>query len=244
MVVSPLLFYLFLGKSFVKRIGKSNLLNYVLSILIVAWIGALLVAKVDFLFAPNVSLQPTFYAYFSFLFEGQRWDGAVLFSMFYVLFFLRLRNSKDDHLFLLDSVVLTICILYSAGKIGCFLAGHNSECTGSYSTLPWAVHLPNRPYTYHPRQLYDSFSHIILFAIMLFVYKTKYTFKGKIALIYLIVSPIFCFFSEFISDNPTLFLGLTSGQVCNLLIFVIGVSAMLYFIWFQQIEVKKGDATS
>ena len=133
-----------------------------------------------------------------------------------------------EHLHFMDAAALTICLLYSVGKIGCFLAGHNTECSGSASDLPWSLSLPNLQGTYHPRQLYDSLFHLFLFFVLLFVYKRKLKFHGEIILIYFIFSQIYCFLSEYLSYNPKVAFGLTSGQIVNALIFIIGVSFVCY----------------
>ncbi len=225
MFISPFLFLYFLGK---HSLSKSDLLGEVLSVLIVAWLGSLVVAKLDFWFDPTVTITPSLKNYFHLFFQGQRWDGALLFSLLYILGWLGRKMKVSEHLRFTDSATLTICFLYCIGKVGCFLAGHNSECSGTVSNLPWAVHLPNLPNTYHPRQIYDSLFHLVLFFVLFYVYKRKLKFHGEITLIYLIVSPVYCFFSEYLSYNPKILFGLASGQIIDIIILIIGVSFIGY----------------
>lgn len=203
-------------KQFLKYETKGKIESYfpeiILNNLIIGSIGALLAAKIEFLLDPNVKLQKTIYAYATFFFAGQRWDGAFLFVLAYNVLFVSRKLSKRIFTCYFNSVCLTSCILYAIGKVGCFLAGHSTECSGSYTTLPWGVNLPPYSQPIHPRQLYDATFHLVLFAGILILTKPG---KSSRYFLYILVSPIYCAASDLLSFNPVVFYLFTSSQIID-----------------------------
>lgn len=83
------------------------------------------------------------------------------------------RKHKDiSMLWILDRIVIVIALAGFFIRLGNFF---NSEIYGNPANLPWAVvfasvdHIPR-----HPVQLYESFSYLIIFIIMIFTYKNSY----------------------------------------------------------------------
>lgn len=208
---------------------------YILNGLILGWIGALLAAKIEFLLDSHVTLQPTFYAYFSFFFAGQRWDGAFLFVLIYYLTIVKHKIQPKEFTPYFNSICLTSCLLYAVGKVGCFLAGHTAECSGSPSNLPWAVVVPPLTYAMHPRQLYDAIFHVLLFGGMILITKPQSKWRY---LTYIIISPVYCAFSDLLSMNSRVFWIFTSSQLIDLTALFVVLLSLAWETNSKRIQMK------
>ncbi len=125
------------------------------------------------------------------------------------------------------------------GRQGCFAAGC---CWGKPTTLPWGVQFSEAGHRItgvpidvhlHPVQLYESFSMLIVFFFLLWLYKRK-RFSGQIILTYALLYSVVRFAVEFVRDDPrgdllglTTLTGLSTSQMISL---IVAVSAVIAFV--------------
>ncbi len=110
-----------------------------------------------------------------------------------------------------DDYALPLALALAVGRWGCFF---NGCCFGTTTTLPWAVAfhdgLPR-----HPTQIYESFFHLFMAAILLFLARKQILPTHRLQL-YLIVYCFYRFLTEFIRPEPAWFLGWTFYQWTSL----------------------------
>ena len=139
-----------------------------------------------------------------FLRAGGVFYGGLLGAIAGCYFFLR-KNPSVSFLRIADIAAPAIPLGQAIGRIGCFSAGC---CWGSHSELPWAVTFSN-DYAHgltgvplheaiHPVQLYESFSWLLLFLILLAALRKKtFPVPGQLFAVYLISFGIIRFILEF-----------------------------------------------
>ena len=132
------------------------------------------------------------------------------------------------------------------GRQGCFSAGC---CWGKHTDLPWGVHFSEQgheftgvpiytdtgsPLYLHPTQLYESFTMLIVFAVLVYLHKRK-KFDGQILIAYGIIYGIVRFSIEFLRDDPrgNLFglnalTGFSTSQIISL---IVVMSSVVFMIW-------------
>jgi phosphatidylglycerol:prolipoprotein diacylglycerol transferase len=125
------------------------------------------------------------------------------------------------------------------GRQGCFAAGC---CWGKPTTLPWGVKftelgheitgVPTGAYL-HPTQLYESFSMLIVFFVLLWLHKHK-RFNGQLILLYALIYSTVRFVIEFLRDDPrgdifglTTRTGLSTSQLISI---IVGLGALTLLI--------------
>ncbi|WP_347986266.1 prolipoprotein diacylglyceryl transferase [Methylomonas sp. AM2-LC] len=140
--------------------------------------------------------------------------------------YLYVRGSKDDYLWLLDRVAFP-CVMGGAFiRLGNFF---NSEILGTVTDLPWGVvfaRIDDLPR--HPVQLYEAFSYIIIFLILLAVYKKTYDKPIKGLLFGLDISLVFLarIILEFFKTEQAMYtnsLPFTTGQLLSFPFLLVGI---------------------
>jgi phosphatidylglycerol:prolipoprotein diacylglycerol transferase len=125
------------------------------------------------------------------------------------------------------------------GRQGCFAAGC---CWGKPTTLPWGVQFTEAGHEItgvpvdvhlHPTQLYESFSALIIFFLLLWVHKRK-RFDGQVILLYTVLYCAMRFTIEFFRDDPrgdilglTTLTGLSTSQIISI---VMGIGALILLV--------------
>jgi len=144
--------------------------------------------------------------------------------------FLYVRNQKDiSLLWLLDRIVIVIPLAGALIRLGNFF---NSEIYGIPTDVPWAVifqkvdDIPR-----HPVQLYESFSYLIIFIILYFTYKRKFTelkpgFSFGLFLVSVFGARFFIEFFKSLQSNLELGMPIRMGQILSIPFIIIGI----YFI--------------
>ena len=125
------------------------------------------------------------------------------------------------------------------GRQGCFAAGC---CWGKPTSLPWGVQFTERGHEItgvpieahlHPTQLYESFSMLLVFFLLLWLNKRK-RFDGQVILLYALLYSIIRFAIEFVRDDPrgdilglTTLTGLSTSQLISL---VVAAAALVVLV--------------
>jgi phosphatidylglycerol---prolipoprotein diacylglyceryl transferase len=125
------------------------------------------------------------------------------------------------------------------GRLGCFSAGC---CWGKPTNLPWGVRFTELAHEItgvptdaklHPTQLYESFTMLIVFVILLRLHKRK-KFSGQVILTYALLYSTVRFLIEFVRDDPrgdilglTGLTGLSTSQLIGIVVFF---SALIIYV--------------
>ncbi len=155
--------------------------------------------------------------------------GAALGIMFAVWLF-SIRNKEFSLYWLMDRLTIPVALAAAFVRFGNFF---NSEIVGRPSDLPWAViFVRNQQFVdllpRHPTQLYEAFSYIIIFILLLIIYK-KYkekTSSGLLAGLFLTLLFSARFIIEYFKEFQSAFennLPLDMGQLLSLPMIAIGV---------------------
>jgi phosphatidylglycerol:prolipoprotein diacylglycerol transferase len=112
------------------------------------------------------------------------------------------------------------------------------------SDLPWGVHFTELGHEYtgvpiadgihlHPTQLYESFTMLIVFGILIYLHRHK-KFDGQVLIAYGIIYSIFRFLIEFVRDDPrgdlfglTTMTGLSTSQIISL---IVATGAVIFMV--------------
>ena len=122
------------------------------------------------------------------------------------------------------------------GRQGCFAAGC---CWGKPTTMPWGVRFSELGHEItgvpidahlHPTQLYESFSMLLVFFLLLWLHKHR-RFEGQVILVYAVLYSVIRFLIEFVRDDPrgdilglTTLTGLSTSQIISI---IVGITALV-----------------
>ncbi len=157
------------------------------------------------------------------------------------------RKHKDQSfLWVLDRIVITVALG------GCFVRlGNlfNSEIIGTYTNLPWGFifvnAMPPETEPRHPAQLYEALSYLVLFFILIGVYRKKWRemkegFMFGIFLIYLFTAR---FLIEFVKDVQEAFekdMILKMGQILSIPFILLGIYILFFY---KKKQPSKGNSS-
>ena len=145
-------------------------------------------------------------------------QGTILFGIVTVYIFCK----KNKLIFwkYTDLLVLGLILGQTIGRWGNFF---NQELYGRVSNLPWAIYIERTANFHHPVFLYESILNLILFFILLKLFKKGY-FNGFITLLYLAGYSLIRFCMEFIRIDPApLVLGLRLPQLVSFLVIIVSI---------------------
>ena len=227
---------LFIMKKIFIREGKdaSTLDNLLIYALIGAVIGARLVHC--FFYEPDYYLShplEILYVWKGGLASHGGMLGVIIGTYLYA------RENKLSYLWLLSRMTIPGAFTAACVRFGNMF---NSEILGKPSNLPWAIvfeRIDNIPR--HPVQLYEAFSYLIIFAILIYIYKkVSPTFSTKLlpgVFLTLIFSVRFVleFFKTRQADYH-LNIPLTVGQMLSIPFVILGI---LWIIWAYKTTPKE-----
>lgn len=139
-----------------------------------------------------------------------------------------------------DALAPGLALGQAIGRQGCFAAGCD---WGKPTDLPWGVHFTQAANEFtgvpiyradggdlylHPTQLYESFTMLIVFGILIYLHKHK-KFDGQVLIAYGIIYAVARFIIEFWRDDPrgSLF-GFSTSQIISLMVAAVAVG---FLIW-------------
>ena len=166
-------------------------------------------------------------------FQGLASHGGVLGVLIALYFYSR--KTKQSMIATLDLIAIAAPLLGVFIRLGNFM---NSEIIGIPTTSPLGVvfeRLDNIPR--HAAQLYEAISYLIIFTIMIFLYK-KMRQKLKTGFFFgLVLVLIFVarFLIEFVKENQVGFedeMSFNMGQILSLPYIIIGMGFMIYGLMF------------
>jgi len=141
------------------------------------------------------------------------------------------KKTKEPLLRTLDYIAIV------APLTGCFIRLANlmnSEIVGMPATVPWAfIFVQNDNIPRHPGQLYEAISYILIFALLINLYRSKSIKfqRGFLFGLSLILIFMARFFIEFIKEHQGTFedgMELNMGQWLSLPFILVGVGFLIY----------------
>ncbi len=162
-------------------------------------------------------------------FQGLASHGGII-GMIIALYFYT-KKTGESYLKTMDLIAVASPLGGCFIRIGNFM---NSEIIGVPSDLPWAVvfqRIDNVPR--HPAQLYESVSYLIIFIIMILLYKTRGKKVSGGFFIGLALMLVFSarFFIEFIKEKQVLFeeqMRFDMGQMLSIPFVLTGLAFIIY----------------
>ena len=147
------------------------------------------------------------------------------------------KKYKMEFLKLLDVFFCGTALAQSIGRWGNFF---NSEAFGLPTNLPWKLYIPvsHRPPQYinfeyfHPTFLYESILDILIFIILLNLFKRFSKYPGTIAAIYLILYSLARIFVEYLRIDSVLNIyGFPVAQIMSFVLILFAIVLLIYVIW-------------
>jgi len=162
-------------------------------------------------------------------YQGLASHGGVLGLL--IALYIYSRKTKHSMIDTIDLIAVVAGLSFGFIRLGNFM---NSEIIGMPTTKPWGVifeRVDNIPR--HPAQLYEAISYVIIFTIMMLLYK-KMRAKLKNGFLFGIATVLFFtarFVIEFVKENQVGFedgMALNMGQLLSLPFIVVGIGFIIY----------------
>jgi len=145
-------------------------------------------------------------------------QGTILFGVITVYIFCK-RNKLVFWKYA-DLLSLGLILGQALGRWGNFF---NQELYGQVSNLPWAIYIERTANFHQPLFLYESTLDLILFFILLKLFKKGY-FNGFITLLYLSGYSLIRFCMEFLRiDSAPLILGIRLPQLVSFIVIIVSI---------------------
>ena len=106
---------------------------------------------------------------------------------------------------------------HAIGRWGNFF---NQELYGVITDLPWGIYIEETGMRHHPLFLYESLGNLVLFFVLLWVWRRK---RKNTFCLYLIGYGVIRFWLEFLKVDIWLVGGLNVAQIISLLAVVVGI---------------------
>jgi len=163
------------------------------------------------------------------------WEGGLAshgaaIGILLVLFFYSKKHKDQPYLWLVDRMVITVALAGMFIRTGNFF---NSEIIGGPTQLPWAIIFDNvDQIPRHPSQLYEALAYLIIFVVLLMIYRRngEKTRNGLLLGLFLVLIFGFRFLVEFVKENQVAF---EQGMMLNMgqLLSIPAVAAGAYLIF-------------
>lgn len=141
------------------------------------------------------------------------------------------KKTKTNILWIMDRVVLGSAVTATCIRIGNFM---NSEVYGKPTNGNWGVIFERDDLIpRHPTQLYEAAAYFLIFAILLFIYKSKKIERhnGLMVGVFLIIMFIARFVIEFVKENQVRFedsMSINMGQILSIPFILLGLAIIYY----------------
>ena len=155
-----------------------------------------------------------------------------------VVIFLYTKKYKINFIWIFDRLVIAIAIFAFFIRLANFA---NSEILGIPTDLPWAITflkfdlLPR-----HPVQLYEAFTFLMIFVLLVYIYsKSRTVHRGSLLGIFLSLTFTARFLLEFLKERQAYYANdffLSVGQLLSIPFIFIGL-----FLLFRLLKDKKSD---
>jgi phosphatidylglycerol:prolipoprotein diacylglycerol transferase len=177
-------------------------------------------------------------------YEGLASHGGTLGTM--IALWLYVRKTKMNVWQVLDNIAIATPFTAFAIRMGNLM---NSEIIGKVTDMPWAFIFERvDQYPRHPGQLYEAIAYLILFLLMLAIYKKHSDKVGTGWFFGLCLAYIFTFrfFIEYTKEIQEAFeanMLLDMGQILSIPFIVVGIVCMCNGAWKQKFADKLSKKT-
>lgn len=142
-----------------------------------------------------------------------------------IALYLYVKKYKMSYLWLLDRVAIPTALFGFFVRLGNFM---NSEIVGHETELPWAIIFTKIDnLARHPTQLYEAFAYLVIFLILVFVYKSARQKLGRGFIFGLFLTLLFSarFVIEFVKEKQEAYTTdlLSTGQMLSLPFLLLGL---------------------
>ena len=221
----------FLYKKFYDSVNAKKIIDFSPLIIIIGILGArLYYCCVNYSYYVNHPLE-VFYIRQG----GLSIHGMIIIGIFSLYYFSRIY--KLSFLKLIDVFLCGTSLGQCIGRWGNFF---NSEAFGTPTDLPWKLYIPiqHRPvqfidYQYfHPTFLYESILDLIIFIILLLLFKKLSKYPGILACTYLIMYSFVRIFVEHLRVDSVLNIsGIPVAQIMSLVLIIFAVIFMIVIFY-------------
>lgn len=169
--------------------------------------------------------------------------GAAIGILFGLWLFVHKRKKEYTYLWILDRIVITVALAGAFIRFGNFF---NSEILGSHANVPWAIIFKREVLSHgeelmprHPAQLYEAFSYVIIFIILIYTYLKKKAAieEGKLFGMFLTLVFGARFVIEFFKERQSdmeINLFLHIGQLLSIPFIIVGI-----YYWYRAYKLPK-----
>jgi phosphatidylglycerol---prolipoprotein diacylglyceryl transferase len=151
------------------------------------------------------------------------WEGGLSFhggliGAIVSIYLFSMKN-KIKILTILDSLVVPASLALALGRIANFT---NHELYGTVTNATWCVEFLTAYGCRHPYQIYASISHLVMFVILIFVYK-KQKKEGTTFFSFVLIYGLFRIFTDIWRAEDKIFIGvLSTGQMLSVIMVIAG----------------------
>lgn len=146
---------------------------------------------------------------------GMSFFGGFLGSIIGVSF--ALKKHKLKFYPIADILVIAASLILVFGRLANFI---NMELVGRVTDVSWCFTFPGYEGCRHPYQLYAALSHLILFGILLYMYRREHK-DGSVFWMFVLLYGLFRFITDFFRADPVYF-GLTVWQYVSIAAAAVG----------------------
>ncbi len=136
------------------------------------------------------------------------------------------RKKKISWISLADALGVPAALALALGRIANFT---NHELYGQVTNVPWCVVFATAEGCRHPYQIYAALSHLLLFAVLLYVYFRQRR-NGLTLWTFVFLYGALRFLTDFFRDDPRL-LGISMGQFLSLVMALVGGYVLVKRRW-------------
>lgn len=176
-------------------------------------------------------------------YEGLASHGGTIGTM--IALWLYVRKTKLSIWTVIDNIAIATPFTAFAIRMGNLM---NSEIIGKVTDVPWAFIFEHvDKYPRHPGQLYEAIAYLILFIIMIAIYKKKPQKVGSgwffgLCLTYIFTLRFLIEYTKEIQEAFEASLPLDMGQILSIPFVIIGIAAMIGGKWMDKLG-KREEAT-
>jgi len=188
-------------------------------------IGSIVGARLFYVVFYNFNFYLTNLTKIFYVWEGGlSFHGGLIGAIITGYFFCKKKNI--DFYIMADITVIPLAFGLFLGRIGNFI---NGELVGRITNVPWCVQFKDFEGCRHPSQLYESAKNLFIFFFLFFI-NNKYHKKlkrGTLFWSFVILYSVLRFLIEFFRAPDEqlgfIIMGLTMGQLLNIVMFMVGV---------------------
>jgi phosphatidylglycerol:prolipoprotein diacylglycerol transferase len=230
-----------------EGLDSGRLLDFSTWLIVVALVGAkVLMVITDWQFYWD---HPSELVSRSTLLAGGVFYGGFIAAVFFAVWYTRLYRLPMWKVF--DVYAPSIALGLGIGRIGCFSAGCDygkptTSALGVVFTNPLAHEVAGTPLgiPLHPTQLYESLACFLIFAILIWKYRTK-QYDGQIFILYITLYALARFGIEFLrgdEDRGFVFNHLLSTSQFIALLALVTAAGLYWYLHRPRAEGESGEA--